>query len=88
MTVNLSRRSLLQSVSLAATMPTMPVFAKVAPQDANKTWTGYACCDSCNHGPFCGIQFQARGNMIERIENWKENPNHFLCSKGLSLIHI
>lgn len=82
MTVNLSRRSLLQSVSLAATMPAMPVFAKVAPQDANKTWTGYACCDSCNHGPFCGIQFQARGNMIERIENWKENPNHFLCSKG------
>ena len=81
MTVKLSRRSLLQGVSLAAAMPAAaPVFAKA--EGADKTWTGYTCCDSCNHTPFCGIQFEARGNMIVRIDNWKENPNHFLCSKG------
>lgn len=82
MTVRISRRSLLEGVSLAAALPAAPVFAKAAAEDAGKAWTGYACCDCCNHTPFCGIKFEARGNMIDRIDNWNENPNHFLCSKG------
>lgn len=81
MAINISRRSLLQSVSLAGALasPTT-IFAK-AP-NSNETWTGYTCCDSCNHGPMCGIKFQAKGNIIEQISNWKENPKPFLCSKG------
>lgn len=36
--------------------------------------------------PSCGIKFHARGNVIESIENWKENPRHILCSKGLATL--
>lgn len=47
---------------------------------------GFAICDSCNHVPSCGIQFQAQGNNIISIQNWKENPRHWLCSKGMSTL--
>ena len=47
---------------------------------------GYSICDHCNHVPSCGIKFHARGNVIESIENWKEDPRHILCSKGLATL--
>ncbi len=83
MTIGISRRALLQGVSLASALPaSASVFAKAAAGKTDETWPGYTMCDSCNHTPFCGIKFEARGNMITRIDNWNENPNHFLCSKG------
>lgn len=82
MTLRRSRRSLLQSAALAASMsPASSLFVKAAGTE-DKAWTGYTLCDSCNHTPFCGIRFEARGNVIQRIDNWNEVPNHFLCSKG------
>ena len=82
MTVQLTRRALFESAALAALVPSAQnVFAETDPK-AEADWTGYTFCDSCNHGPHCGIKFHARGNTAHRIENWAENPNHFLCSKG------
>lgn len=87
MTIKVSRRALLQSASIAAASPAFKsVFAAEADPAASEEWTGYTFCDSCNHGPFCGIKFSARGSMIERIDNWNENPNHLLCSKGWSTL--
>lgn len=88
MTLNLSRRSLLQGVSLVtsgALAPSVFTVAKAA-DSSEKVWTGYSICDACNHVPMCGVRFEARGNVITRIDNWKENPNHILCSKGLSTL--
>ena len=88
MTLNLSRRSLLQGVSLVTSSALAPsVFTVAKAADASdKVWTGYSICDACNHVPMCGVRFEARGNVITRIDNWKENPNHILCSKGLSTL--
>lgn len=82
----LSRRQFLQSFSaLAASTSVTPVLAQATEED-KKEWTGYTICDSCNHVPQCGIKFTAIGNNVIKIENWKENPRHWLCSKGLSTL--
>ena len=87
MTVNLKRRTLLKGVPAAAGLTSLPLFVQAAPgAEAEKTWTGFALCDSCNHVPACGIRFEAKGNVIQRIDNWKENPNHWLCPKGWSTL--
>lgn len=82
----LSRRQILKAISaLPAVSPATSVLAQAAnPQP--QEWTGFAICDSCNHVPSCGIQFQAQGNNIISIQNWKENPRHWLCSKGMSTL--
>lgn len=36
--------------------------------------------------PMCGIQFEAVGNTVTGISNWKEHPNNSLCSKGISTL--
>lgn len=87
MPAQISRRSLLKTVSLAAASASAPnLFAQAAPGDANAVWTGYTICDSCNHVPQCGIRFDAKGNTVIRIANWQENPQNHLCSKGLSTL--
>ncbi|MFU0842804.1 MAG: 4Fe-4S Mo/W bis-MGD-type domain-containing protein [Burkholderia sp.] len=87
MTVNITRRTLLKTVPLAAGATSLPLFVNAAEKAAEtKAWTGYAICDSCNHVPSCGIKFHAVGNVVQTIENWKENPNHWLCPKGLSTL--
>lgn len=86
---SVSRRSLFRGLSLAAGWAgSQSLFVKSAQAavEAQKEWTGYTICDSCNHVPQCGIKFHARGNTIIRIENWKENPRSILCSKGLSTL--
>lgn len=82
----LSRRQILKAISaLPAVSPATSVLAQASnPQP--QEWTGFAICDSCNHVPSCGIQFQAQGNNIISIQNWKENPRHWLCSKGMSTL--
>ena len=83
MTAKFSRRSLLRAGALAAALPAAPsIFAKTDGAAPEESWTGFTICDSCNHVPSCGIRFEAKGNVIHRIDNWKENPNHWLCSKG------
>ena len=89
MSASFSRRSLLKGISLAtasAAAPAILTKAASAAESAEKTWTGWTICDSCNHVPMCGIQFEARGNTVLRIEPWKENPEHLLCSKALSTV--
>ena len=82
-----SRRSLLQGSGAVMAASLFSPATKAAGEAAGeKTWTGYSICDSCNHMPWCGIEFEARGNTVIRIRNWKEHPNHFLCSKGLSTL--
>ncbi len=82
----LSRRQILKAISaLPAVSPATSVLAQASnPQP--QEWTGFTICDSCNHVPSCGIQFQAQGNNIISIQNWKENPRHWLCSKGMSTL--
>lgn len=79
----LNRRDLLKSIgTLSVAGSTTGMFVPIAgAAEAAKEWTGYSICDHCNHVPSCGIKFHARGNVIESIENWKENPRHILCSK-------
>lgn len=84
--MKVTRRDLLKAFSaLTASGSVSPVFSQLKPQDVQE-WTGFTICDSCNHVPNCGIKFQALGNTIIKIENWKENPRHWLCSKGLSTL--
>ena len=66
------------------TAPTLA--AETQAHSGDNEWTGYTICDSCNHMPMCGITFHAKGNTVIRIENWKEHPNHFLCSKGIATL--
>ena len=82
----LSRRQILKAISaLPAVSPATSVLAQASnPQP--QEWTGFTICDSCNHVPSCGIQFQAKRNNIISIQNWKENPRHWLCSKGMSTL--
>lgn len=84
----LNRRDLLKSIgTLSVAGSTAGMFVPIAgAAEATREWTGYSICDHCNHVPSCGIKFHARGNVIESIENWKENPRHILCSKGLATL--
>lgn len=84
----LNRRDLLKSIgTLSVAGSTAGMFVPIAgAAEAAKEWTGYSICDHCNHVLSCGIKFHARGNVIESIENWKENPRHILCSKGLATL--
>ncbi len=52
--------------------------------EEKREWKGWTICDHCNHVPSCGIAFRAVGNTVVSIENWKENPRHILCSKGIA----
>ncbi len=81
---NISRRGFLKGSGAAFAGSFFRPAAALAEEE--KTWTGWTICDSCNHMPMCGIQFQAKGNTVIRIENWKEHSNHFLCSKGISTV--
>ena len=83
-----SRRSLLKGSGAAFAASLFTPIAEAAQTAAGeeKTWVGHTICDSCNHMPWCGIEFEARGNTVIRIRNWKEHPNHFLCSKGISTL--
>ena len=83
---SLSRRTLLQSLSALTASSAAPLFAKATQPETVEEWSGYTICDSCNHVPQCGIEFKARGNTVIQIQNWKENPRHWLCSKGLSTL--
>lgn len=91
MTISVSRRAVLKGTGagFAASLfmhraPTLA--AETQAHSGNSEWTGYTICDSCNHMPMCGITFHAKGNTVIRIENWKEHPNHFLCSKGIATL--
>jgi anaerobic selenocysteine-containing dehydrogenase len=44
--------------------------------------TGYTFCDGCNQGPFCGIKFFKKEDIVTRIENWPGYPAAPLCSKA------
>lgn len=85
-TVCLSRRALLSAAAASGAAAGMGVGFAARAAEPEKSWVGYTICDSCNHMPMCGIRFEARGNTIEKIGNWTEHPNHFLCSKGLSTL--
>ena len=82
----IARRSLLAGAAAAAATPATSLFAPLAHAADNDAWTGYTICDSCNHMPMCGIQFEAVGNTVTGISNWKEHPNNSLCSKGISTL--
>lgn len=82
----IARRSLLAGAAAAAAAPATSLFAPLAHAADNDAWTGYTICDSCNHMPMCGIQFEAVGNTVTGISNWKEHPNNSLCSKGISTL--
>ena len=82
----IARRSLLASAAATAAAPATSLFAPLAHAADNDAWTGYTICDSCNHMPMCGIQFEAVGNTVTGISNWKEHPNNSLCSKGISTL--
>ena len=43
---------------------------------------GYTFCDGCNQGPFCGVKFFKRGDIVTRIENWSGYPATPLCTKA------
>lgn len=55
----IARRSLLASAAATAAAPATSLFAPLAHAADNDAWTGYTICDSCNHMPMCGIQFEA-----------------------------
>ena len=91
MTISVSRRAVLKGTGagFAASlfMHTAPTLAaETQAHSGDSEWTGYTICDSCNHMPMCGITFHAKGNTVIHIENWKEHPNHFLCSKGIATL--
>lgn len=84
--LTLKRRSVMKAMAGTA-MVTTPFFNTTAnaAEDSGE-WTGFSICDNCNQVPSCGIKFTAKGNYICGVENWKENPRHVLCSKGLSTL--
>jgi anaerobic selenocysteine-containing dehydrogenase len=43
---------------------------------------GYTFCDGCNQGPFCGIKFFKKGDIVTRIDSWPEYPAAPLCTKA------
>ncbi len=47
---------------------------------------GYTFCDACNGGPFCGIKFFRKGDIVTRIEPWPGFPNSPLCSKAYATL--
>ena len=53
---------------------------------AEKEAVGYSFCDACNEGPFCGIRFLRKGDVITRIEPWPGFPRSPLCSKGYATL--
>jgi anaerobic selenocysteine-containing dehydrogenase len=53
---------------------------------AEQEAVGYSFCDACNEGPFCGIRFLIKGDVITRIEPWPEFPASPLCSKGYATL--
>ncbi|MFR2199406.1 MAG: molybdopterin-dependent oxidoreductase [Sutterella wadsworthensis] len=44
----------------------------------------YTICD-LQPRPMCAL-FEAVGNTVTGISNWKEHPNNSLCSKGISTL--
>lgn len=86
MSAKLSRRALIKTAAFAGAAAGSPgVFAAGSAGSADE-WIGYTFCDSCNHVPFCGIRFHAKGNTVVRIENWTENPTNLLCAKGITTL--
>jgi anaerobic selenocysteine-containing dehydrogenase len=53
---------------------------------AEKEEIGYTFCDACNEGPFCGIKFFTKGEVVTRIEPWPGYPNSPLCSKAYATL--
>jgi anaerobic selenocysteine-containing dehydrogenase len=43
---------------------------------------GYTFCDGCNQGPFCGIKFFKKGDVVTHIDSWSEYPAAPLCTKA------
>ncbi|MCK5203939.1 MAG: hypothetical protein KAR15_08705, partial [Desulfobacterales bacterium] len=43
---------------------------------------GYTFCDGCNQGPFCGVKFFKKKDIVTRIENWPGYPATPLCTKA------
>lgn len=84
---SIDRRAFLKTVALSATAPSVSsIFSPLAHAADNDTWIGHTICDSCNHMPMCGIEFEAQGNTVIGIRNWKEHPNNSLCAKGISTL--
>ena len=85
--LSLSRRSFLEGLTLASAPGAASLFVPAAQAAAAQDrWVGNTICDSCNHMPMCGIEFEAIGNTVVGIRNWKEHPNNSLCSKGISTL--
>ena len=51
-----------------------------------KQTVGYTFCDGCNQGPFCGIKFFKKGDVVTRIENWPGFPATPLCTKAYATL--
>ncbi|MEE9418939.1 MAG: molybdopterin-dependent oxidoreductase [Desulfatiglandaceae bacterium] len=47
---------------------------------------GYTFCDACNQGPFCGMKFFRKGDVVTRIEPWPGYPATPLCSKAYATL--
>ena len=85
--ISLTRRTFLEGVAAASAPASASLFVPAAhAAEANDTWVGHTICDSCNHMPMCGIEFEAKGNTVIAIRNWKQHPNNSLCSKGISTL--
>lgn len=85
--ISLTRRSFLEGAVAASAPVSASLFVPAAhAAEANDTWVGHTICDSCNHMPMCGIEFEAKGNTVIAIRNWKQHPNNSLCSKGISTL--
>ncbi len=87
--VRLSRRDLLKSLPVAATLtPASSLFINscAQAQESEEFGTGYTICDNCNQMPMCGIEFKTLGNTVVSIGFWKEHPAKLLCNKALATI--
>ena len=79
---SIDRRAFLKTVALQ--LPphrSLQFFRRLRTRADNDTWIGHTICDSCNHMPMCGIEFEAQGNTVIGIRNWKEHPNNSLCAQ-------
>ncbi len=54
--------------------------------EAVKETEGYTFCDGCNEGPFCGIKFYKKGDVVSRIEPWPGFPAGPICSKAYATL--